>query len=155
VAQEQSAASPHRSRFGGGWLSNGQFLAEGMVARKARYEKTELPLKFWEQERWKRDFLLQLRHANSLLKVYSFAAIIAALKSKKGANLFSLGAQFILDPLVRTEQERLDRRENAAEAKAQADPKPELPPATAEPPVTEQPRPAFVRPNALSKLKGL
>lgn len=155
MAQEQSAASPHKSRFGGGWLTPAQFLAEGMVARKARKEGTDLPLKFWEKERWKRDFLLQLRHAHSLLKVYSHEAIVAALRTRKGSTVYSLGAQFILDPLIRVEQERLDRRAAAADVKAQADPKPTPPPPVAEAPVAEQPRPAFVRENTLSKLKGL
>ena len=156
MAKNQSEASPFKSRFSGpeeNWLTPAQYLAENMVARQAKKDGTDLPIKFWEIERWKRIFLLQVRHATSLLKLYDINAIIKALRSKRGKNIYSLGAKFI-DPLIRVEQERLDRHEEVIELKSQNDPKPVEPPSD-EPKELKAPRPAFVQNTTLSKLKDL
>jgi len=120
-----------------------------MVARKARKDKVDLPVKFWMQERWKREFLLQVRHAAGLLRLYSVAAIVAALRTPKGKQAFSLKAPF-LDPLIRVEQERVDRRAPPAPA----EPTSPAPPAELPPPVVS-PRPSFGQPttSTLSKLR--
>lgn len=120
-----------------------------MVSRIARKDNTELPQKFWEKDKWKRLFLLQIRHANSLLKLYSYEAIVKALRTPQGKKLYSLGAQW-LDPLIKSEQEKIDIR---LAAMAEQTPKEveQLPTAT-----DEKPREAFVRkPSPLSKLRGL
>ena len=93
MAAERSEASPYESRFDGGWLAPAQFLAEGMVARQARAKKTVLPMKFWNDDRYKRAFMVQLRLATSLLKIYDFEAIIRVLRSKAAKNVFSFGAK--------------------------------------------------------------
>ena len=110
MPENRTAESPFQSRFGGGWISASQYLAENMCDRMARKERTALPAKFWSTSAlWKKTFLVQLRFANSLLKLYSVAAIIDGLKHPKGKNVYSLGARF-LDPLIKDEQERLDRQ---------------------------------------------
>ncbi len=119
-----------------------------MVARQARSKKLTLPMFFWNIEKWKRQFLLQIRQANSLLKLYSYQAILRALRTYEGKKVFSLGAPF-LDPLIKAEQEKLDRdKQRIVET-----PAPPVEHVHTEP---QAPRPAFVpKQNALSKLKEL
>lgn len=148
MPSEKTDKSGYQSRFGGGWIAPGQFIAESMCDRIARKDKAELPLKFWTLERWKRPFLLQLRHANSLLKLYSAEAIIRALRTPEGKRVYSLGAQW-LDPLIRVEQERVDRQAEAREKAPAAEPAP--PAATTEPPR----QPYKPRPSPLDKLRQL
>ena len=108
MGQEQpSEIRPYRSRYGGGFLTAQQFLAEGMCARLARNKKFDLPDRFWNLPTWKRTFLAQLRFANGLVKLYDPKAIVAALKRCPGA--YSLGAKW-LDPYFQEEQLRLNRK---------------------------------------------
>ena len=147
MAENRSPESPWQSKWGGGWVSSGQYLAEGMVARIAKKDGIDLPHRFWMLSRWKRVFLLQLRFANSLLKLYEPAAIVKALRTPEGKRVYSLGAKW-LDPLVRDQQERLDRQEQIREAVEPVSPPPES--------VVEPPRPTFVeKPHLLSKLRDL
>ncbi len=148
MADTQSETCPYQSRYGGGWQAPSQFLAESMVARQARMKKTSLPLKFWRLERWNREYQAQARHASSLLRLYDCEAIMRALRTPEGKKIYSLGAKF-LDPLVRVEQERLDRLKAARQA-APPEPEPEPPAKDA------SPRPAFVETKStLSKLRDL
>lgn len=94
--------------------------------------------------------MVQLRFANSLLKLYAPEAIIRVLRTQK--NTFSLGAKW-LDPLFQVENDRLaTQAKNRQEAVV-----PETPiiasPANNEP---EKPRPVFVKKTSLKdRLKDL
>lgn len=148
MAKECSEDSPYKSRFGGGFLSKGQWLAENMMARMARRDKTELPHKFWNQPRWKRQFLNQLRLANSLLKLYDVEAIVRALNRREGKNIYSFSAPWLND-LIKNEQEKYVKeieslKEVAANRESEVLPEEE--------PV----RPCFVqKPSLLDKLRQL
>jgi sulfur relay (sulfurtransferase) DsrC/TusE family protein len=87
-------------------ITPAQFLAEKICERIARKNKTVLTDQFWNQTKWKRTFLYQVQIANSLLKIYSWQAILSALKKNPG--VYSLNAKF-LDPHIKCEQEILDR----------------------------------------------
>lgn len=84
-----------QSAYGGGWVGDAQYLAEGMCRRLARKEKRELPLRFWDGADWKKFFLMQLRIANGLLKVHSVDAILFGLRHPKGKNAYSLNAKWL------------------------------------------------------------
>lgn len=115
MAEQQSADSPFASRFGGGFISASQYLAENMCDRQARSKGVTLKHHFWKtDEIWKRAFLLQVRHAAGLLRVYSVEAIVNALKKPGGKRVYSLGARW-LDPLVKEEQQKLDLQKAAVE----------------------------------------
>lgn len=119
-----------------------------MVARKARKDGVDLPSYFWNTEKYKREFLLQLRHVLALLKLYSPDAIVRALRTRKGKTLYSFGAKFALDPLIRDEQTKIDRVASATtEAK-------ETVPERDEVTTSQAPRPAF-QPTNRSSLKDL
>jgi len=68
MANERSEKSCFQSKFGGGWISSGQFLAEIMCERFALSQKERLSHKFWSDPYWLKKFKLQLKGANELLK---------------------------------------------------------------------------------------
>jgi hypothetical protein len=126
-------------------VSESQYLAERVCERKAAKEGQTLPYRFWNTKKWKREFLYQLQLANSLLKMYSFAAILKALN--KHFQVFSLNAQF-LDNTIKFEQAKIDKLNQLLANK----PIEESPPVN----TSEKPRPDFVeKPSTISKLRGL
>lgn len=149
MALERSEASPYKSRFGGGWMTPVMYLAEGMCDRQARAKNKGLVDHFWTKPPWNREFKMQARNAAALLKLYSPEAIMRALRTPKGKKAYSLAAPW-LDPLIKEEQEILDRNQQkleAAIASATEAPAPK---------VTEKPRPAFVpKQSKLNKLRNL
>lgn len=146
MAKERSDKCPFESRFGGGWIASAQYIAEAMCDRQARLQKIALATRFWQHDPWKREFLLQLKHANSLLKNYEVAAVIRALRSLKGKTTYSLGAPS-LKPLVK-EQQRLLELERQKQQQAVVEPPPSN--------IVEAPRPAFVKKKSpLDKLREL
>jgi hypothetical protein len=72
-----------------------------MCERQALKEKTSLPAKFWDLDRWKKIFLLQLRLALKLLETYHPTVISRAIRSPEGKKAYSFGAPFLKDALAR------------------------------------------------------
>ncbi len=152
MAENRSDKACFESRFGGGWLTASQYLAENMCDRMARKDKTSLPAKFWDtSDLWKRHFLQQIRSANSLLKLYSIEAILRGLRHPKGKNVFSLGARW-LDPIIKDEQRKIDiQAEKLTKAIAQPEPA-----KTSPIPHNTAPRPVFQpKASSLDKLRNL
>ncbi len=83
-----------------------QQIAEILFKRIAAKNQNTLPVKFWNDERYARDYRLQLIKINALMKVYEPQAIINALLSPKGKNIWSITAPW-LDPLIAEEQKRI------------------------------------------------
>jgi sulfur relay (sulfurtransferase) DsrC/TusE family protein len=136
----------YTSRYTDKPITVAQYLAERVCERLAQKDKVDLPAKFWNLTKWKRTFLYQVQLANGLLKIYKPEAIVAALRKQK--NIYSLGAKF-LDPLIRVEQEDMERKEVIAK-KAEDIPQPE--------PVNtvNKPRPRFTeKKSILNKLREL
>jgi hypothetical protein len=65
----------------------------------------DLPQKFWNLPKWSKTFKLQVFAVNSLLKLYSKEAIIAAFNRLK--NAYSLNCP-ILDTILKEEQRKID-----------------------------------------------
>lgn len=107
-------AGIHKSRYTDKLVEDAQLLAEIACERMAKKDGKDLPFKFWNTGRWLRDYKLQLRFANQLLKIYSFEAIRKSLDTFQGKKIYSLGAKW-LDPIIAGEQEKLDRRGAAKE----------------------------------------
>jgi hypothetical protein len=78
-----------------------QFLAEFIMERQAKREKTVLPVKFWDNPNWSKQFLAQVVHANKLLKEYTCLEIITALKTKRGETIYSLGNKKSIEELLK------------------------------------------------------
>lgn len=147
MAKSKSETCRFESRFGGGFVTNAQFLAEGMIARQARKDNVELPMKFWKNEKYERSFLLQLRFANSLLKLYSVDTILFVLRNS-AKNAYSLGARW-LDPLLSVEQKKRDMQESLRAQEATKIPESQVI-------IEEKERPVFIQaPSELDKLRNL
>lgn len=83
-------------------ITAAQYLAEFICERIAEKEGKRLALKFWNNKEWNKKFRLQITHANKLLKDYdnNVRCIIRALNTFQGKKVYSLGARYILDPLI-------------------------------------------------------
>lgn len=78
----------------GGWVSGPQYIIELICEAKARKEKKDLPVKFWNLKEWASYYKSQLRCVYSLLKKYDEAALINTLRNNKG--IYSLRADFVI-----------------------------------------------------------
>lgn len=80
--EEQSSTFRYKSQFTGEYIMAHQYIAEIMVDRKAFKEKAHLPYKYWTtDEKWQKEFKMQVQQAGKLLKKYSVKAIMNALNS--------------------------------------------------------------------------
>lgn len=148
MAKQESEHSRYPSRYGGGFVTPQQILAEVMCERQAAKEKTSLPAKFWDLPRWNKTFLMQLRLAVKLLQKHPPTVLSRAIRTKDGQKAYSFGSPFLKDVIAR-EQEKYD----AEMASLAAIPPPPAPETTTE---TTTPRPAFVPRRSLkSKLEDL
>lgn len=114
MAQERSETNSYQSRYGGGWITSAQYIAEVMCERLAKKDKKDLPVKFWNTPTWKRAFLQQVLAANTVLKLFKPQAILAALRREWKA--FSLRAAW-LTPVFQEEQSKLENQQQAIEEK--------------------------------------
>jgi hypothetical protein len=92
-----------------------QYIAELLITRRARKEKKALPHKFWNQDPWKKKFKIEMIAANSVLKIYDEMAVIKALESQKGKNIYSLRCPW-LDELI---EEEIRKQQIVPEVKAE------------------------------------
>lgn len=116
MAKQRSDDSKYESRHGGGWITPAQFLAEVMCERTAKENLEELPIKFWNKPRWKKEFFKQLNLANTILKDHDAAVVSKALKSKEGKKIFSLGAPW-LKKLILLEEKSFKEISSLTESK--------------------------------------
>jgi hypothetical protein len=153
---ERSQKTPYLSRYGGGWISPVRHLAETMCDRLAQKDRVELPERFWLSGSWGREYRLQTVHASRLLKEFSTEALLAALRTTRGRQVYSLGLKSVLVPLIRDEQTRLDNKAKAAEVMARATPKTPLTESNGQVPTAIGPRPPIIsKDNILSRLRDL
>lgn len=90
MAKKESVDSRYESKYGGGWVTPAQIIAELMCERMARTKGQTLNPKFWKEKEWKNTFLWQLKEANKLLKLYSPKAVSSAVRSPEGRKFLSL-----------------------------------------------------------------
>lgn len=114
MAQEKSKKSGYSSKYGGGYISPAQFLAEMMCERLATKNKQKLPNRFWEDAFWAKTFKKQIMDANKLLKDHDIHHILKALDSFKCKFVYSLGLKNVLLPAIEY-YERLSETEAKAE----------------------------------------
>jgi hypothetical protein len=107
MAKNPGPNRPFRSRFGGGFVDAAQYVAEEMCKRRARTRGQSLGPRFWTTPGWSREFHLQAQLANNLAKVYSFDALLAALRDPRGQRLYSLKAHS-LNGLLKEAQHKVD-----------------------------------------------
>ena len=85
-----------------------QYIAELVCLREAEKRRVGRPAyALWNTETWQKKFKSQVTKAYDLLGKYSDKAIINALNSYKGKNIYSLRVRF-LEPLIKAEQIKLN-----------------------------------------------
>ena len=86
-----------------------QYIAEMVCLREAEKQRVGRPAyALWNTDKWQKKFKSQVTKAYGLLKKYSDKAIINALNSYKGKNIYSLRVKF-LEPIIKAEQKKLDK----------------------------------------------
>jgi len=106
MSLESTDKSKYESRYGGGFISANQFIAEKMCENLAYSRKTNLPFKFWNLPAWKKDYMNQILAANTVLKVWQPQVILAVIREQK--NIYSLRASWIHD-LFKKKQLELEK----------------------------------------------
>ena len=121
-----------------------QYIAEMVCLREAEKQRVGRPAyALWNTDKWQKKFKSQVTKAYALLKKYSDKAIINALNSYKGKNIYSLRVKF-LEPIIKKEQESIDKLE-ATEIKE----------VKYEDNTMQKPRKSFGRKSLFSKLENL
>jgi len=88
MAKEQTDKSRYPSRYSpGGYVTGAQYVIELACEQRARKEKKDLPIRFWNLPEWSLIFKAQLKAVHILLKKYSIKAIIKVVQEKKYDNL--------------------------------------------------------------------
>lgn len=91
-----------------------QYLAELMCSRQAARNGEKIYPGFWNSERWRKTYKLQIIKANALLRVFSDRAIVAALNTKRGEVIWSLYWKDFAE-LIIIEEDRIARAEEKIE----------------------------------------
>lgn len=117
-------------------------IAEILITRQAKKDKKTLPHKFWNVDPWRKKYKLQMIRINGLLKIYDELAVIKALQSQKGKNIYSIGCPW-LDELIEEEQKKLQEQPKVIEKIEEI--KQEI----------KQPTKSFGKKNNLSNLRNL
>ena len=134
----------YKHKINGKPCNAAQYIAEMVCLRKAEKERTgRQGDDFWNTPKWKKEFQSQVTKAYGLLKKYSDKAIINALNSQKGKNIYSLRVKF-LEPIIKKEQEAIDKLEARQIKEVQYEDN-----------TLQKPRKSFGKKTLFSKLEGL
>lgn len=115
--------SQYKSPSTGEYVMAHQYIAELMVARKAKQQGKDLPYKYWNDDNeWAKEFRSQVSSAAQLLKKYSVKAIIKAILNIKWA--YSLRAKKLLDEIEK--QQKIIDHENTLQHNINVVEKPEI-----------------------------
>lgn len=113
MAKNRTNKSTFKSIYGNGFVTPAQYLTEALCFLVARQKGIDLPDQFWNDQDWRKFFRHQVTMANKLLKDYDIQAILKALKDRRVKNkIKSLGARFMLDPIIREYQKEIDHQKS-------------------------------------------
>ena len=86
-----------------------QYIAETVCLREAEKQNVGRPAyALWNTDKWKKKYQSQVTKAYQLLKKYSDKAILDALNSPRGKNIYSLRVKN-LECLIKNAQKQLDK----------------------------------------------
>ena len=109
MGKKRTSQSTFKSIYSDGFVTPAQYLTEALCFLIARQQGRDLSDKFWEDEEWANFFRRQVVLANELLKDYDIKAILSTLKDRRIKNkIRSLGAKFIIIPVIKEYQKKLD-----------------------------------------------
>jgi hypothetical protein len=108
MAKKRTEKSRFQSRYGGGWVSNAQYMTECLCVLIAKSEKRELFEQFWNEEPWTSIFRRQVPIAIKLLEKHPPEVVLAALRDRRCWKIHSFGANWLLKPLLVQKQREYD-----------------------------------------------
>ena len=88
-----------------------QYIAEILITRQESINNNPVPYKFWNLPKYKKRFIMQIIWVNALLKICKPEAVIAALMSKSGSNIYSTNNKLLLT-LILIEQTKIKQLES-------------------------------------------
>ena len=115
MAKKRSEKSRYKSPSTGEYCTAAQYIAELMCQRMAEKENEgSLAYKFWNTDKLKNAYKHQLVLANRLVNKHDERAIIKALKSNRGSNIYSLRFPHLEQMIKKAEREmqRLDEKQD-------------------------------------------
>ena len=113
MAKNRTEKSRYPSRYSPeGWVSASQYITELICEKKARTDKKELPIKFWEIKEWCTYYKYQITLANKLIKSHGEDVVIAALKDDRCWSTYSLRAPRLKQVIEEKEKEKVERPQN-------------------------------------------
>ena len=113
MGKKRTNRSTFKSIYSDGFVTPAQYLTEALCCLVARQQGKDLADKFWEDKEWAKFFRRQVTLANKLLAEYDIKAILSALKDKRiKYKIRSLGARFMLEPVVKEYQKKLNLEKN-------------------------------------------
>ena len=109
MPEQQTPKSRYKSRYSPDvYVTTAQYIIELVCEKKAKFDRTELPIKFWNLPAWRTFFIKNLRKVHKLLREFDERAIINALNLKCFGNSYSIFTERFLD-LVKQEQGKIDQ----------------------------------------------
>jgi len=145
MSSKQTSKSRYKSRYSpDAYVTAAQYIIELVCEKKAKFDSTELPIKFWNLPAWRTFFTKNLRRVHKLLREFDEKAVINALNLKCFGNSYSIFTERFLD-LVTQEQGKIDQL-----VVQQVSPQ-EINRNT----VDSKPRPHKIKPNLLTKLDDI
>ena len=110
MGKERTEKSRYQSRYSPDkYVTAAQYIIELVCEKKATFDKTVLPIKFWNLPQWAGFFKCNLRKVHQLLKKFDEKAIIRALNLPQFNNSYSIFTDRFMG-LVEQEQGRLDQQ---------------------------------------------
>tara|TARA_R110000824_G_scaffold9415_4_gene42135 strand:+ start:27629 stop:28072 length:444 start_codon:yes stop_codon:yes gene_type:complete len=144
MGKKRTGKSTFKSIYSDGFVTPAQYLTEALCFLIARKRGQNLSDKFWEDAEWAKFFRHQVSLANELLQEYDIKAILSALKDRRIKNkIRSLGAKFMIVPVIKEYQKKLNYQNNRD---LEVTPKAET---------TEKPRKPIGNKSILSRLRDI
>lgn len=110
MGKEQTKKSRYPSIYSPDkYVTASQYITELLFQKKSKFEKKDLPIRFWRNPEYSKQFVRWQRQANELVKEYGGDAIIAALKDPKSGLKWSLHTEFMLK-LIDEHKLRIDEK---------------------------------------------
>ncbi len=145
MSNQPTDKSKYPSRYSPkAYVTAAQYIIELVCEKKAKFDRTELPIQFWKLAQWRNFFMRNLRQTHKLLKGFDAKAIINALNLQQFSNSYSIFTERFLG-LVEQEQGRLDEQLKIEVVKEEVNRNT----------IDNKIRPSVVKPNLLSKLDNI
>ncbi len=111
MATNRTEPSRFPSRYGGGWVTDAQYITECLCVLIAKKDRKELFDQFWNKEPWKAVFRRQVPLAVKLLKKHPPEVVLATLCDRRCWKIHSFGANWLLKPLLTEKQCEYDAQQ--------------------------------------------